>query len=105
MPIDGRGGEAPDDRRHLQHPFRLLTQPVDAGHEHPLQRAGNGDVAHVQGDLRHNATGVRLALGAGGANGLAHVTVLEILDAHGARPKRIAGSSIGAVVPASSSCR
>ncbi len=41
-----------------------------------------------------------LALGAGGANGLAHVTVLEVLDAHGARPRRIAGSSIGAVVGA-----
>lgn len=41
-----------------------------------------------------------LALGAGGATGLAHVAVLEVLDAQGARPARIAGSSIGAVVGA-----
>lgn len=41
-----------------------------------------------------------LALGAGGASGLAHVSVLETLDDLGVRPRRIAGSSIGAVVGA-----
>ncbi len=43
---------------------------------------------------------VCLALGAGGANGLAHVPVLETLDELGLPPQRIAGSSIGAVVGA-----
>lgn len=46
------------------------------------------------------ASGPCLALGAGGANGLAHIPVLETLDALGQRPRHIAGSSIGAVVGA-----
>jgi NTE family protein len=41
-----------------------------------------------------------LALGAGGARGLAHIAVIEALDEMGARPTAIAGSSIGAVIGA-----
>ena len=41
-----------------------------------------------------------LALGAGGARGLAHVAVFEALDEMGLRPAAIAGSSIGAVAGA-----
>jgi NTE family protein len=41
-----------------------------------------------------------LALGSGGARGLAHVLVLEVLDRLGLRPHRIAGSSIGAILGA-----
>jgi NTE family protein len=41
-----------------------------------------------------------LALGGGGARGLAHIAVLEALDEMGARPAAIAGASIGAVVGA-----
>lgn len=41
-----------------------------------------------------------LALGAGGARGLAHIAVVEALDEMGARPTAIAGSSIGAVIGA-----
>jgi NTE family protein len=41
-----------------------------------------------------------LALGAGGARGLAHIAVFEALDELGVRPKAIAGSSIGALVGA-----
>ena len=37
-----------------------------------------------------------LALGAGGARGLAHIAVFEALDELGLRPVAIAGSSIGA---------
>ena len=43
---------------------------------------------------------VGIALGGGGARGLAHVAILEILDELGIRPHRIAGTSIGAVVGA-----
>jgi NTE family protein len=43
---------------------------------------------------------VALALGAGGARGLAHIVVLETLDELGVRPSIIAGSSMGAVVGA-----
>lgn len=41
-----------------------------------------------------------LALGAGGARGLAHIAVFEALDELGFRPVAIAGSSIGAVAGA-----
>jgi len=43
---------------------------------------------------------VGIALGAGGANGLAHIAMLEVLDELGIRPHRIAGASIGAVIGA-----
>lgn len=38
-----------------------------------------------------------LALGGGGARGLAHILMLEVLDELGIRPKVIAGTSIGAL--------
>lgn len=41
-----------------------------------------------------------LALGGGGARGLAHIHVLETLDELGIRPTAIAGSSIGAIMGA-----
>ena len=41
-----------------------------------------------------------LALGAGGARGLAHIAVFEALDELGIKPAAIAGSSIGAVAGA-----
>jgi len=54
------------------------------------------------GEASHLANGARigLALGAGGANGLAHIPMLEVLDRLQLRPHRIAGSSIGAVIGA-----
>ncbi len=41
-----------------------------------------------------------LALGGGGARGLAHIAVIEALDEMGVRPVAIAGSSIGAAIGA-----
>jgi len=41
-----------------------------------------------------------LALGAGGARGLAHIAVIEALEEMGVAPVAIAGSSIGAVIGA-----
>lgn len=43
---------------------------------------------------------IALALGAGGARGLAHIVALEAFDEMGVRPVAIAGSSIGALVGA-----
>jgi len=43
---------------------------------------------------------IGLALGGGGAKGLAHVSVLEVFDEFGIRPHRIAGTSIGALLGA-----
>ena len=44
--------------------------------------------------------GLGVALGAGGARGLAHVVLLEALDDLGVRPVAITGTSIGAIVGA-----
>ncbi len=41
-----------------------------------------------------------LALGAGGARGLAHIAVIEALDEMGVRPVAVAGVSIGAAIAA-----
>jgi len=43
---------------------------------------------------------IGLALGGGGARGLAHISMLEVFDELGVRPHRIAGTSIGAVMGA-----
>ncbi|MBV1708198.1 MAG: patatin-like phospholipase family protein [Hyphomicrobiales bacterium] len=43
---------------------------------------------------------IGLALGGGGARGLAHIAVLEALDDMGLRPALITGTSIGAVIGA-----
>jgi NTE family protein len=43
---------------------------------------------------------IGLALGGGGAKGLAHIPMLEALDELGLRPHRIAGTSIGAIIGA-----
>ena len=40
---------------------------------------------------------IALALGGGGARGLAHILMLEVFDELGLKPKVIAGTSIGAV--------
>ena len=43
---------------------------------------------------------VGIALGAGGAKGIAHIPMLEALDELGITPHRIAGCSIGAIMGA-----
>jgi len=47
-------------------------------------------------ELKRKPT-IGLALGGGGARGLAHILMLEVLDEMGIRPKIIAGTSIGAI--------
>ena len=42
-----------------------------------------------------------LALGGGGARGLAHIAVIEALDEMGIKPTAIAGTSIGSLIGAS----
>ena len=46
------------------------------------------------------ADGFTLALGGGGARGWAHVGVARALDELGLRPRRIVGTSMGAIVGA-----
>ena len=63
-----------------------MRQPDDTLVSTPTDRSSVGDIA--------------LALGAGGARGIAHVVVLEVLDELGLRPAVIAGSSMGAIIGA-----
>ncbi|MDH3526002.1 MAG: patatin-like phospholipase family protein [Gammaproteobacteria bacterium] len=63
--------------------------------------AGGSLLLAACGDgLRGRRPRVGLALGGGGAKGLAHILMLEALDELGIRPHRVAGTSIGAVVGA-----
>lgn len=50
--------------------------------------------------FRRKPKKIGLALGGGGARGLAHIQVFEALDELGIRPHRMAGASIGAVMGA-----
>ncbi len=50
--------------------------------------------------IRKKSAGYVLALGGGGARGLAHVGVLKVLQREGVKIKAIAGTSMGAVVGA-----
>lgn len=59
----------------------------------PTTRPGG---AQGEGALTRRPT-IGLALGGGGARGLAHILMLELFDELGIRPKVIAGTSIGAV--------
>lgn len=43
-------------------------------------------------------TDIGLALGGGGAKGLAHICMLEVIDEFGIKPSRIVGTSIGAII-------
>ncbi|MFK8253534.1 patatin-like phospholipase family protein [Ancylobacter terrae] len=54
---------------------------------------------HRPRNAPHRRT-VAVALGSGGARGLAHIAVLEALDELGVRPVAIAGASIGAMIGA-----
>jgi NTE family protein len=51
-------------------------------------------------DFHGRTPRIGLALGGGGAKGLAHIPMLEALDELGLRPHRIAGTSIGAIIGA-----
>jgi len=51
-------------------------------------------------DTKQDKSKLGLALGGGGARGLAHVLILEVFDELGIRPHRISGTSIGAILGA-----
>lgn len=48
--------------------------------------------------MSHSVSNFGLALGGGGARGLAHIKILQVLDEFAIRPKEIAGTSMGALV-------
>lgn len=85
-------------RRDLLTAIPILAIPVSSPKASPKE----AETAHT--DLGSNPhvknNRIGLALGAGGANGLAHIEMLEVLENMNLRPHRIAGSSIGAVIGA-----
>ena len=54
----------------------------------------------MQGIKMEKKPSIGLALGAGGANGLAHILMLEVFDELGLVPNAIAGCSIGSIMGA-----
>jgi NTE family protein len=64
-----------------------------------LALSAAGALLAVTGCARRGGR-IGLALGGGGARGLAHILMLEAFDAVGIKPHRIAGTSIGAVIGA-----
>ena len=67
-----------------------MSEPIHAGTaaDQPRPRGGDGRPT------------VALALGGGGARGLAHIHVIEALDDWGIRPVAVAGTSIGSIMGA-----
>ncbi len=57
-------------------------------------------IRSIIGRKRKKVRRLGLALGGGGAKGLAHIPILELLDEMGVRPCCISGTSIGAVLGA-----
>ncbi|MGC2395938.1 MAG: patatin-like phospholipase family protein, partial [Rhodomicrobium sp.] len=54
----------------------------------------------VAGCRRPVSATIGLALGGGGARGLAHIAILEAFDEAGVKPAMIVGTSIGALIGA-----
>ena len=85
-------------RRDLLTAIPILAIPISSA------KATSEEIttAHADQNAKPGAGNRRigLALGAGGANGLAHIEMLEVLEKMNLRPCRIAGSSIGAVIGA-----
>lgn len=85
-------------RRDLLTAIPILALPISAAEaslEENKSAFADQGAGPSTGDRR-----IGLALGAGGANGLAHIEMLGVLEEMNLRPHRIAGSSIGAVIGA-----
>jgi NTE family protein len=55
-------------------------------------------VAATGAEQKNPAPSIGLALGSGGAAGLAHIAMLQVFDDLGLKPAKITGTSIGAVI-------
>jgi NTE family protein len=62
----------------------------------PITAATSG-IARAGTPLPKRTPAIGLALGGGGARGLAHIAMLEVFDELGIKPSAIAGASIGAI--------
>jgi len=73
------------------------TRPPDPNAAHAARSTATGT---NPGTAVARRPTIALALGGGGARGLAHIAMLEVLDERGLKPSLIAGTSIGAIVGA-----
>ena len=85
---------------HMSKPASANTIPALSRRKFLLFTAGTLLLAACGEGVRGRAPRIGLALGGGGAKGLAHIPMLEALDELGIRPHRIAGTSIGAIIGA-----
>jgi NTE family protein len=92
-----------------QNAIGITSMPKPASAETPPVLTRRKFLSFISGTLLLAACGegihgwsprIGLALGGGGAKGLAHIPMLEALDELGIRPYRIAGTSIGAIIGA-----
>jgi len=65
-----------------------------------MQDSTDNAIAHAPVVESSSGPSLALALGGGGARGLAHILILEALDELGVKPRAIAGTSIGALMGA-----
>ncbi|MDZ7603184.1 MAG: patatin-like phospholipase family protein [Hoeflea sp.] len=61
---------------------------------------GKVDISIPAVEVRSSSPSIAVAFGGGGARGVAHIHIIETLDAMGIRPVVISGSSIGAIMGA-----
>jgi NTE family protein len=81
-------------------PASATTTPALTRRKFLLFISGTLLLAACGEGARERVPRIGLALGGGGAKGLAHIPMLEALDEMGIRPYRIAGTSIGAIIGA-----
>ncbi|MDZ7747796.1 MAG: patatin-like phospholipase family protein [Halofilum sp. (in: g-proteobacteria)] len=80
---------------------RVALLPALAGLQAVTGRGARAAETRTMGQGQEPAgPRVGVALGAGGAAGLAHIAMLEVLDELGVRPHHVTGASIGAVIGA-----
>ncbi|MDW7747618.1 patatin-like phospholipase family protein [Halomonas sp.] len=77
-------------------PRRVMPRLAFALFTAALLAAASG--ASASADTPSPRPTIGLALGSGGANGLAHIAILQVFDDLGIVPDRIVGTSIGAVI-------
>ena len=65
-----------------------------------MQDSPDSSIPPAQLAVSDGGPSLALALGGGGARGLAHILILEALDEMGVKPRAVAGTSIGALMGA-----
>jgi NTE family protein len=78
----------------------MRKSKIKSGPQHDPAADPHVDLVERGGAIHRNGPTLALALGGGGARGIAHIHALEALDELGIVPTVIAGTSIGALIGA-----